>query len=254
MLTKTGTPSWMLSPLCRGGFFFLGILLCFVVLSSIILIPLRHRVRRPVSAVAVILQTPFNFQRVVPSSSTVVEIPSFYRGLVSLWVTAGVILVTAYQSEVYVTQNVATLSSVQPGSTFTSKLSTSTASASVSLTMVPYQTPIFCDPSEFTLQVIAANSASTGSLSGTPNCVEDALLPSVNISFSFPAALSFTSTSSVSLVVTSLSGSPEFTHGVSYQLLLGNYGGTFIQMTPTTPATNSLAMCPSLTLPYRPST
>ena len=28
-------------------------------------------------------------------------------------------------------------------------------------------------------------------------------------------------------------GSPVFTHGVSYQLLLGNYGGTFTQMTAT---------------------
>ena len=72
-----------------------------------------------------------------------------------------------------------------------------------------------------------------GSLSATQVCVKDASLPSLNISFSFPAALSFTSTSSVSLVITSVSGSPVFTHGVSYQLLFSNYGGTFSRLTET---------------------
>ena len=44
----------------------------------------------------------------------------------------------------------------------------------------------------------------------------------------------------MSLVVAAASGSPGspvFTHGVSYQLLLGNYGGTFTQLTGT--ATNN---------------
>ena len=101
-----------------SGWAFLGPMFGFVVVSTIILVPLRRRVRRPVSAISVILRTPFSFLRIVPSSWTVVEIPSFYRGLVSLWVTAGVTIITAYQSEVFVNQAVISLSSVQPGSTF----------------------------------------------------------------------------------------------------------------------------------------
>jgi len=93
-----------------SGWAFLGPMFGFVVVSTIILVPLRRRVRRPVSAISVILRTPFSFLRIVPSSWTVVEIPSFYRGLVSLWVIAG-----AYQSEVFVNQAVISLSSVQPG-------------------------------------------------------------------------------------------------------------------------------------------
>ena len=134
----------------------------------------------------------------------------------------------------FVNTGVITNSSVQPGSTFTSKKSTSTAEATFSLSMVLYQTPISCDSSQFTLKVVAPSTTSTGSLSGTPDCLEDTSLPSVNISYSFPASLSFTSASSVSLVVTSLSGSPVFTNGVSYQLVLGIYGGgTFSQLTET---------------------
>ena len=167
-------------------------MLGFVVVSAIILVPLHRRVRSLVSKISVILRTPFAVLRVVPSSWTLTESPSFYRGLVALWVIAGVTIVTAYQSEVFV-NGIVSLSSVQPGSTFTDTQSTSTAEATFSLSLVLYQTPISCDPTQFSLQVVASDAASTGSLSGTPNCVEEASLPSLNISFSFPAALSFTS-------------------------------------------------------------
>ena len=99
-----------------SGWAFLGPMFGFVVVSTIILAPLRRRVRRPVSFISVILRTPFSFLSV--QASKVVEIPSFYRGLVALWVTAGVTIITAYQSEVFVNQAVISLSSVQPGSTF----------------------------------------------------------------------------------------------------------------------------------------
>ena len=229
-----------------SGWIYFGIFLGCVVLSGVILIPLRRRLRQPVSAISVILRTPFSFFRIVPSSWTVIEIPSFYRGLVALWVIFGVIVVTAYQSEVFVNDGVVSLSSVQPGSTFTNKNSTSTAEATFSVSLVLYQTPISCNSSQFTLQVVASDTTSTGSL-GTLDCVEDASLPSLNISVSFPAALSFSSTSSVSLLVTAASespGSPLFTHGVSYQLLLGNYGATCTQMSGTvTNNTNNQLTC-----------
>jgi len=112
-----------------SGWVFFGIFLGCVVLTGVILIPLRRRVRQPVSAISVILRTPFSFFRIVPSSRRVVEIPSFYRGLVSLWVIAGLVLITAYQCEVFVSQGVIGLSSVQPGSTFTNKKSTFSAEA-----------------------------------------------------------------------------------------------------------------------------
>jgi len=185
------------------------------------------------STVSVILKTLFDIFRVVPSSWNVIEVPSFYRGLVALWVIAGLILVIAYQSEVFVTTGVSTLSAVQPGSRFSSGLPTSSATTNVSLSIVLFQTPITCNQTEFTLEIVADATTSTGSLTGTPVCVQDSSLPSLNLTFEFPAPLSFTTTSTVSLVATSISGSPLFSHGVWYKILLENYDGTFTQVIET---------------------
>ena len=114
-LDTTTTPSTPLS-----GWIFIGILAGFMLLSTAILFPCHRRTRRFVSVVSVILRTPFSLLKVVPSSWRIVETPSFYRGLVALWVIAGLILITAYQSEVFVTEGVITQSDVQPGARFTS--------------------------------------------------------------------------------------------------------------------------------------
>ena len=131
------------------------------------------------------------------------------------------------------TEGVNTLSAVQPGSLFASGLPTSSATTNVSLSIVLFQTPITCDPTQFTLQVVAGATTSAGSLSGTPDCIQDSSLPSLNLTFTFPCALSLTSTSSVSLVATSTSGSPLFNHGVWYKILFGNYDGTLTQIVET---------------------
>ena len=183
--------------------------------------------------VSAILRTPFSFLRVVPSSWNVIEIPSFYRGLVGLWVVAGLILITAYQSELFATESITTDSSVQPGSQFTSGDPPSSATGNISFTIVLFQTPITCDFSQFKLEVVASGTTSTGSLSGLPGCIEDSSLPSVNLTYTFPSPLSFTSASSVSLKVTSRTESPLFSHGVWYKILLENYDGTFTQIVET---------------------
>ena len=73
------------------------------------------------------LENTLQLLRVVPSSWNIIEIPSFYRGLVALWVIIGLILITAYQSDVFATEGVITQSYLQPGSSFTSGSPTSSA-------------------------------------------------------------------------------------------------------------------------------
>ena len=158
----TGTPS----PL--SGWVFFGILEGFMIISTATLRPFRRQTRGLVSAVSVILKTPFTFLRVVPSSWGIIEVPSFYRGLVGLWVIAGLILISAYQSDVFVTDGVTLQSFVQPGSLFTSGLPTSSVTTNVSLSIVLFQTPITCDPTQFTLWVVADGTTSSGSLSDPP--------------------------------------------------------------------------------------
>jgi hypothetical protein len=215
------------------GWVYIVVMVIFMVASFAVLTPLRHKVQMYVTPFSIVVRTPFSFMRVMPSSWTIIEIPSFSRGLVGIWVIVGIILITAYQSQVFAIESVIQTSSVQPGARFTSGRPTSTAAGVVSLNVVLYQSPVSCDTTQFTLQVIATNAASSGALSGVPDCIEDSSLLSANFSYAFPEPLGFTSTSEVSLVITSLSGSPLFAHGVYYKLSLGNYGGTYTQVVET---------------------
>ena len=87
-------------------------------------------------------------------------------------------------------------------------------------------TPITCDSASFS--VIATGVRSSGPSSGIPVCTSDSTSQSVNLTYSFPSSLSFTSTSSVSLQVASTNGSPLFSHGVSYELHLDTIDRTVV--------------------------
>ena len=100
--------------------------------------------------------------------------------------------------------------------------------------LVLFQTPITCDPAAFTLTFSAVSSESSGSLSGRPSsCVVDPILPSLTVTYTFPAPLSLTSASSVVFSATSTNQSPLFSHGVSYNLTLSSYQGRSVKMSET---------------------
>jgi len=222
---------------------YVGLFVGFVVISGVVAIVYGKRLRRLISAAANILRTPATILRVVISSESLVEEPSFFRGLVGIWVAAGVILVTIYQIHIFISQGRALLTAVQPGTVFTSGSSTSSASTTLSLSLALFQTPITCDSTAFTLTFSALNSESAGSLSGPPtSCVVDVTLPSLNLTYNFAAPLSFTSTSSVVFTASSINQSPLFSHGASYNLTLSSYQGETLKMwqTLTNDPTNQL--------------
>jgi len=100
----------------------------------------------------------------------------------------------------------------------------------LSLSLVLFQT-ITCDPATFTITFSAVSAESSGSLSSRPTiCVIDVTLPSLTVTYTFPAPLSFTSASSVVFSATSANQSPLFSHGVSYNLSLSSYQGMSVQM------------------------
>jgi len=167
----------------------------------------------------------------VHSSDTLVEVPSFFRGIVGIWVLGGVILVTAYQIGIFIAQGRTELTAVQPGTVFTNGSSTSSAATTLSLSLVLFQTPITCDPAAFTLTFSALNSKSSGPLSAPPSsCVVDSALPSLTVTYTFPAPLSFTSASSVVFSAISVNQSPLFSHGVSYNLSMSSYQGRSVKV------------------------
>ena len=148
-----------------------------------------------------------------------------------IWVLGGVILVTAYQFDIFFAQGRTELTAVQPGTVFTNGSSTFSVGTMLSLSLVLFQTPITCDPAAFTLTFSALNSKSSGSLSARPSsCVVDPTLPSLTVTYAFPVPLSFTSASSVVFSATSVNQSPLFSHGVSYNLSLSSYEGRSVEM------------------------
>jgi len=219
ILDGDGNPMTIASPFVVG-WVYVGLFGGFVLVSGVIALIFQKKLGRPVLASAVILLTPAAILRVAHSSDTLVEVPSFFRGIVGIWVLGGVILVTAYQIDIFISQGRTELTAVQPGTFFTNGSSTSSSASTLSLSLVLFQTPITCDPSAFTLTFSAVSSESSGPLSGHPSsCVVDPTFPSLTMAYTFPAPLSFTSASSVVFSATSTNQSPLFSHGVSYNLI-----------------------------------
>ena len=163
ILDGDGNPVTAASPFVVG-WVYVGLFGGFVLVSGIIAAVFKKPLRRVVLAAAVILRTPAAILRVVQSSWTLTEEPSSFRGIVGIWVLGGVILVTAYQIDIFITQGRTELTAVQPGTFFTNGSSTSSAGTTLSLSLVLFQTPITCDPSAFTLTFSALSSESSGPL------------------------------------------------------------------------------------------
>jgi len=177
ILDENGNPLYIASPFVVG-WVYIGLFGGFVIVSTLVVLVFRKPLRRVVLAAAVILRTPAAILRVVRSSWTLMEEPSFFRGIVGIWVLGGMILVTAYQIDVFITQGRTELTAVQPGTAFSNDSSTSSAGTTLSLSLVLFQTPITCDPSTFTLTFSALSSESSGLRSGPPSsCVVDPTFP-----------------------------------------------------------------------------
>jgi len=227
---ENGNPVTAASPFIVG-WIYVGLFGGFVLLSGLIAIIFQKKLRRPVLAAAVILRTPAVILRVADSSNRLVEEPSFFRGIVGIWVSGGVILVTAYQIDIFFSQGRTEDTAVQPGTVFTNGSSTSSVGTTLSLSLVLFQTPITRNTTAFTLTFSAVNSKSLGLLSGRPTtCVVDPTFLSLTVTYAFAAPLSFTSASSVVFSATSANQSPLFSHGVSYNLSLSSYQGMSVKM------------------------
>jgi len=64
---------------------YVGLFAGFVLVSGLLAFFFQKKLRRPVLAASVILRTPAAVLRVVHSSDTLVEVPSFFRGIVGIW-------------------------------------------------------------------------------------------------------------------------------------------------------------------------
>ena len=124
ILDEDGNPVTEPSPLIVG-WVYVGLFGGFVVVSGLVALVFRQQLHRIILATAFILRTPAAILRVVDSSNKIEEEPSFFRGIVGIWVIGGVILVTAYQIDIFFAQGRTELTAVQPGTVFSDDTSTS---------------------------------------------------------------------------------------------------------------------------------
>jgi len=213
------------------GWVYVGLYAVFILVSGLIAVAFRKPWRRVIIAASIVLRTPATILRVVPSSERLVEEPSFFRGLVGIWVVGGVILVTAYQIDIFVVQGRTELTAVQPGTVLSNGSSTSSIGTTLDLTLVLFQTPITCDSSVFTLTFSALDSKSSGPLFGPPaSCDVDPTSLSLTLTYNFATPLSFATSAAIVFSATSANQSPLFSHGVSYNLTLSSYEGRIVKM------------------------
>ena len=143
------------------------------------------------------------------------------------------IIVTAYQINNYAVNQRIEDSALQPGTQFSNSNDTSSAASTLFLAVTLFQTPVTCDTTHFAFSVFSSSVASPGAISGAPACLVDQTLTAVNLTFSFPAPLHFSPQSVIAVQVTSADGSPLFSHGVWYKLVLESFDSSLLTLTET---------------------
>lgn len=222
------------------GYYYLGICLGLVLISGVIAVAYRRKFRKLVSPVAVILKTPFSYMQVILPSGIVTEIPSFYRGLVGIWVILGLVFVTAYQIHIFATQRITDISALQPGTAFLDGTPTSKTSSSVKVSVVVHQTPITCDLN-YIFTGVVTDVLSKGMVNLPVACSPSGEDSSVTLTSDYSGQLSFTTSSVMTIRAESVDGSHLFNQGVSYELVMGSIDRRQVVMQETlVPANSSL--------------
>jgi len=215
-----------------SGWYYLVAFAAGVLLSVLLFTLLRRYTGHIVSKVAIILRTPFT-RLFVTNQQTLAETPSFVRGLVGICVILGLLVVTAYQIQVFAVDGRIQLTAVQPGTTFDNGNATSTTATTFSVTFVLFQSAASCDPSLFTFNVEKTDGFGPTE-TATVDCSFEASTSTLTLAatFSRPSPLmSFTSSSVVTLNVTSEMGNAVFAHGLNYSIRADTYQGMKVQMT-----------------------
>lgn len=185
-----------------------------VLILLLLAFPLKRWLKKGVSKVALVLRTPFSILFVGPDS-TLMESPSYARGLIGLCVLLGVALVTAYQIHVFVIDSRIDLTAVQPGTTFADGTPTTSTTAKLRVNVTFLQSPVSCDET-YSIQIAKLDNEHVTAHARVfcePLSDTDTLIVG-----EFDEPVSFTLTSEILLTVTALEGTAMFTHALSYSV------------------------------------
>lgn len=212
---------------------YVGIVAGFIVLTGFVSLVFRNQLRRPFHLVSAILKTPFFIIKVLPSSWELFETPSFFRGMMGVWVVGGVLVMTVFQINVFVLEGRTELTAVQPGATYTNGSVTSVTTARVFLSLAIFQTQVVCDDPGYLMH--ASFGTGRGEEIDFPmaTCYVDPTIPSLNLTADFAIPIQFAIYPQLQFRVTSLNRGPIFTHGIHYNMTLTSFEGTRVVITET---------------------
>ena len=105
----------------------------------------------------------------VDDRKRLIELPSFARGLIGLYVFIGVVVVTAYQCNNFAVNQFEESSTLQPGSTFTDGASTATALTFLTASVSFIDSGITCDSSYVATATFGSTSLSTKCMTAGAN-------------------------------------------------------------------------------------
>ena len=161
----------------------------------------------------------------VDDHKMLVELPSFVRGLVGLYVFIGVVVVTAYQCNNFAVNQFGESSTLQPGSTFTDGASTGTALTFLTASVSFIGSGITCDSSYVA-------TATLGSSSLTTICTTAGANTTFMISMPGPQVLPSTQ-ASFQLVLTGFGGNLVFSPVLQYTFTAHQFNNNNITISET---------------------
>ena len=161
---------------------------------------------------------------------THVEDPSdFSRGILAIWMIAGVIVISAYQIYNFVETGFAASETLQPGTIFSDGTAIATAPTQLAATVILLASPVLCTSA---FSIVATLGADTL----TSNCTQTAK-NNVTIAFSMPASASLplTSTSIIdfALTITAAEGNLVYAPVIAYTFTGLQFDGTSLSLTET---------------------
>jgi len=206
---------------------------CVLLVTSVLML-FKRSTKRGVVKMAHVLRTPFTMLQV--EGTTLTESSSFYRGLIGIWVLTGVLVVTAYQIQVFAETGRTEITAVQPGTTYLAGNSTSLTSTPLWVNITLYGTAANCNETLFSLQVTADDVDSNSDL---VQCAYDEDTANLLVSVAY-ASLRFTPNSQITLTATSNQGNTVFCQAVGYSILADSYSDTTVLMSETMAASGDL--------------
>ena len=211
------------------------------VLVGLIALVFRKQLLSFLVIFAGILKSPRWLLIVDKTTNRLVEPPSLGRGVIGVWAVFAVIAVTVFQCLNFAYYRYGTASTLQPGTTFSSGASISTAPTTLSLNLQLVASPVNCSSAYY-----AFNATLGGIALATPTCQQSlsgvstySTILTVGTAPDSPLPLSSSSSCILALTITAAQGGVAFAPVVTYTASGVDWDGATASTTETIVGTNT---------------